>query len=258
MKNITLTSAFLKILLLVIAVMTSCSTEENIRPTENDPMTEARALEDPSARKRTQPVSAFTYNGRRYDFIYDAEGRVTTVTASEGSILYTYVTTYEGDQLISSNLVEGDKVMSSNTNFQFDKKGRIIAYDYVSYFYPEYPEGLVTHYTLGYDKKGNLIKMYDGSILQYDNHHNVIQWGSRVLTYENKTNPLNVVDDLWLIFVEEPYIAEFSLSQNVSTSQLLSNGIMVVYQNEYNESGLLIRKTATINGSVNEVLEFFY
>jgi YD repeat-containing protein len=240
---------FLVILLLIVS---SCSDQEIT------PVTESTSIDEAAARKSAPLVSSFSYNNRLYEFTYDSEGRVTTISVSEGSIFYTYVAHYDGDQLISADLVEDGRVMSSNTNFEFDRKGRIIAYDYVSYFFPDIPEGLRTHYMLTYDKKGNLVTMFDNSTLVYDNHRNVIQWGDRIFTYERMSNPFYSIPDLWLIFVEETYYAELMISPNVNTSQTFPNGIVTTYQNEFDENGNLIRRVSLVNGSVIETLTFTY
>ena len=213
---------------------------------------------DEVARKFKTPVSSFTFNGRLYEFVYDSNGKVASITASQGSVAYMYVTHYEGDRLISADLVEDGKVMSSNTNFEYDKKGRVLSYDYVSYFFPEYPEGVTQHYTVSYDKKGNMIQAPDGSQLASDNRGNIIQWGGTSFTFERASNPFYQIPDLWMVFVEEPFFWEFILSPNNATSRTAANGAVTTYQNQYDASGRLISRTGYMNGQEIEEISLSY
>ncbi|HYG01441.1 MAG TPA: hypothetical protein VD927_03300 [Chryseosolibacter sp.] len=246
---------------IVLGIMLISCGEDEITPINHDGETSSDAISDENGRRKLKELlSSFWYNDRIYDFSYDEAGRIENITATEnGTILYTYVPHYNGDQLISSDLVEGGMVMSSNTHFLFDKKGNIISYDYLSYFFPEYPDGIAFPYSLAYDKKGNISRMTDNSILLYDNKRNAIQWGDRQFTFDTKKlNPFYVYDNLWLVFVEEPFYAELMLNPNIMTSQTFPNGVITIYENVYDNDGRLITRISKVNGSVIETMQFTY
>jgi hypothetical protein len=178
---------------------------------------------------------------------------VTTVTVAGAPSPYQYVAHYGGDQLISADLVEDGEVVSSNTNFQFDSNGNVVAYDYVYH-----PGGYAQTYTLGYDDEGNLTRLYDGTIVTYNRKGNAVQIGDSGFTYHSRTNPLGSYDDLWLVFVEEPFIAEYFLSNHVVSKEVRPDGTVVTYTNEYDKDRRLIRTTATANDQVISEVTYTY
>lgn len=250
-----------------VFLFTSSCTDVELAPRQVTSMNEDISQEDKAGRKKKVSVSVFSVDGRDYEFIYDGEGRLSSINASDqGGLIYQYIVRYDGDQFIAADLVENGQVMSSNRNFEFDKKGRIVAFDYVSFFYPDqFPEGLVEHNTVTYDKKGNAVQVR-GQALTYDQHRNIIQWGESTFAFPRNSNPrnanpLNDIPDLWLVFVEEFGHAELMLSPQLSTSKTFPGGagmLTTTYTHQYNEAGQLIRKTGVTNGNVTELYTFSY
>ena len=249
-----------KFLFIIAMLFTGCGTEE-ISPVINDTSSSATGItEENGRRKLKSPLTSFSFNDRTYTFNYNDAGELVEITASQNeTILYSYVPHYDRRQLISADLIENGKVMSSNTNFDFDKKGNITGYDYVSYFFPEYPNGIAFPYTLVYDKKGNISTMSDNSSLLYDHKDNVVQWGDRRFIFDTKNlNPFYQYEDLWLVFVEEPFLTELMLSPNLMTSQSSADGQVTTYSNVYDSQRRLVTRIATVNGEVTETMHFTY
>jgi YD repeat-containing protein len=256
MKQRFFLAVCIKAIILICLVFTSCHEQEIVPSVKTQQLITAASSAE-FTKMSSVPMSSFTFNGRTYSFVYDEQGRVSSINVVQGTIQYQYVAHYEGDRLVSADLIENGQVMSSNTNFEYGKKGVILSYDYVSYFYPEFPEGIVQHQTLSYNSRGDIVRTQDNSELTYDGHRNVVQWGSTQFTYDKGLNPFSVFPDLWILFVEEPFLMEFTLSENNSTSRT-NGGVIIDYVNEYNEQGQLISKTGYSNGQVNDTITFTY
>jgi hypothetical protein len=255
----TLCTSLRVTLIAFVCLLTSC-TDDVLR---NHQAAVLDDFSDEAARKKMAPVSVFSVNDRDYDFIYDDSGRLSSIiVTSGGDLMYQYIVHYKGDQFVGADLVENGEVVSSNTNFEFDKKGRILAYDYVFFYVPEFPEGITEHNTLMYDQKGNLVGMNGVEFLGYDPHRNIVLWHDDSFEYDHKTsNPLNSIPNLWLVFVEEFGYAQLILSADLSTSKTITNvssTSTTTYTHQYNSAGQLISKVGTTNGVVTERYTFSY
>lgn len=258
----TLCTYFCPTLVALMFLVNGC-TEHVVTPHQAEIHVNAVSDNDDAARKKTAPVSIFSVDGRDYEFVYDVNGRLSSIVAtSGGALIYEYVVHYKGDRFVGADLVENGEVVSSNTNFVFDKKGRILSYDYVFFYVPEFPEGIVEHNTLMYDHKGNVIGMNDVQFLTYDPHRNITLWHDDTFTYDHrKSNPLNSIPDLWLVFVEEFGYAQLIMSADLSTSKTIRNintTTTTTYTHEYNSAGQLISKVGVTNGAVTERYTFSY
>ena len=257
-----LNNPHLTLLIACVCLLSSCTDDvlvPEVSGTVND-----LSVNSATARKKAPPVSMFSRDDRSYAFNYDEQGRLASIDAtSNGTLLYQYIVHYQGDRFVRADLVENGQIMSSHRNFEFDKRGRIVAYDYVSFFFPEdFPDGLVQHSTVMYDKKGNVIGSNGVEFLTYDPHRNVVQWLDDTFTYNKKiSNPLNNIPDLWLVFVEEFAFVQLILSPDMMTSKTVNNvmsSLTTTYTHEFNSAGQVISMVGVTNGAVTERYTFSY
>lgn len=182
---------------------------------------------------------------RHYVFYYNHRRSVDSIQVS-GNANYTYKVYYKGSKIDSVTLVQNGVIQSVNTNFQY--KGNTISY--YDYYCRICGQQTPNTYLFNYDHKKKIISIEkDGNPymqLTYDNYNNVIQWNSTsqsTFTYDNQPNPLYYVNNLFALFVEEPFIWYYAFSQHNSTSRSYAGGTTIFYQNEYNTSGQLVTKS---------------
>ena len=253
MKSNILLSVFF-----LLSILFSCSETEQLVPATTAQQDGTDARVSAMGKKLKTPITSFTISGRTYEVEYNEAGLISLINAyQDGVLLYQYYAYYEGEQLVRADLVENGQVMSSNTNFQYDSDGNVIAYDYVSYFFPEFPEGLVEPKTVLLNADGRLAS-FESMPLTYDKKGNVIAVGTTSYTYDKNVNPLSVQDDLWLLLVEEPGYALYTLSPNNTTSVTYGNGERGVYINEYDKKKRLLWQSLQVNGATTPVISFEY
>ena len=198
-------------------------------------------------------IQEMVHNGRHYEFAYDKKGYVDYINVPDPA--YRYEVTYKGKKISSAQLIENGQVVSENHDYEFDKRGNIIAYTY-SWYSEDIPGGYHNVHTLTYDEQNRIASITSDNGTQtfsYNHQGDVIMISTSgsetTYTYDNKINPLNLIPDLFFIVVEEPFLWEFILSTHNSVTRMETptvnhpQGLHTAYTNEYDSFLRLIRKT---------------
>jgi len=176
-------------------------------------------------------LKQMTLEGRTYTFYYNRRGDVNLVQIA-GDANYSYHVTYSGSRISLVELVDGGETLATNSNFTYHGNN-ITGYDYQ--WLADGPE-FKTTFTFEYDNKGRIITQKRTGVTEltitYDAANNVRSWNNILYSsYDNELNPLYYVNNLFAIFVEEPFIWEYAFSQHNLTS----------IANEYNSANQLVK-----------------
>jgi hypothetical protein len=199
---------------------------------------------------------------RQYRFVYAANGNLDSIVAA-GGVNYVYRVYYKGSHLDSVILVQDNRIVSTVRDFQY--KGNLItSYNYYNRIGNQpFP----TVYSVEYDKQKRIITIQTHFLntwqepkrFTYDANDNVVSMNNATYVYDDQLNPLHLVPDLFAIMFEEQWIWEFALSLHNSVSKTYSNGQLVQYQNQYNDSGQLVgKKFFDTNSNGNNTHSFTY
>jgi hypothetical protein len=238
---------------LIIASLLSCQKQtiltESIAPNGTKSSQSSHAM----AVSNNLVLQSFTRNGRTYHFYYEPNGRVDSIVAT-GDHGYVYHVLYKGSHLDSVILIDNGRIVSTHRNFQY-KGELIVAFDYFDRIDKvPFPWTL----SVSYDGQKRIIsidrkfqnKVQSHKEWAYNSTDDVVKilgFGSDdgSYTHDSGLNPLHVVPDLFALFVEEPYIWEYSFSLHNPLSKTIAGRPTMMYTNEYNPVGQLIRQSSS-------------
>ena len=238
--------------LLFITIFLSACQKEKVQPVSVEPGATLTSQRPQAIAKTNNLVlKTFTHDARTYSFYYAPNGRVDSVIVT-GDEEYAYRAAYKGNHLDSVVLIHDGLIESVNRNFQY-KGDLIVGFDYFLRIYNSiYPWNL----SVTYDDQKRIVSIdrsYQGkveshNVWTYNDRDDVVNilglyGGDGSFTYDNKLNPLHFVPNLFVLFVEEPYIWEYTFSLHNSISKTISGGRTKTYVNQYNDAGQLTRKT---------------
>jgi hypothetical protein len=245
--NISASTAFSYLLL--IAISLSACGKEQVQPATVEPGATLTSQRPQAIAKTNNLVlKTFTRAGRTYHFNYSPKGKVDSIVIT-GDQEYVYRATYKGNHLDSVILFHHGQIVSVNRNFQY-KGNLIVGYDYFDRI-DNFPFPWSS--SIEYDTQNRIVsiqrayhdKIVDRMQWTYNANGDVVNrtgFGSDdgSYSYDSGLNPLHMVPDLFVLFVEESYISEYCFSVHNLVTKINPAWPTITYTNQYNDAGQLI------------------
>jgi hypothetical protein len=250
--NISVSKAFSWLVCISIFV-TACEKEKPQAVTVDPNATITSERSQAIAKTNNLILQAFTRDSRTYHFYYSPNGMVDSIVAT-GDDQYVYRAWYKGNHLDSVILLDDGRIVSVHRNFQY-KGDLIVGYDYFDRI-DNYPFPWSS--SVLYDAQKRIVSIqraHQNNLVghqqwTYNANNDVVNrtgFGSDdgSYGYDSKLNPLHMVPDLFVLFVEESYIWEYSFSEHNSISKTIVGRPTLTYTHQYNGAGQLATKTFT-------------
>ena len=181
---------------------------------------------------KTALVSTYTNgNDDSYNYAYDVNGNITSITKGSQSFTYEYDA---ANQLTRENLYYG----SGNTNnatytYSYDNWGNIYKKSRYDYTVSDLPATAQSEITYGYNYRnwGDLLTNYNGQTITYDSMGNPTSYLGKTLSWEGK---------------------------QLKTYSIAFDTMTMAFDYRYDENGLRTQKIYSMDGYTSQTDNYYY